>query len=283
MKLDLLDIFHKNKVDYKEVFSNLYFKNLDNLRKVDISVIIPVRGRLNFTEPVFRHLQRARKKSSLNISITYIEHSALPEHLRHSPESYIWIPCNTDSRFNKCLCFNVGVLKGNPASYYLFLDCDLLVPEDFFINLEKNLKPALQTFHGRRVLYANEKLSTKFIAGSFMDITTLGNHPDIVIGQPGAPGGSILISHELFFKVGGYDDMFFHGYSIEDQFFYDKVSLYDKVHSLDGTELVHLWHGESHAKTEDYHMKILNEFHAMGFNDRKAFVEIKAEYFKTLC
>ncbi len=282
MVIDLLDIFEKNKINYKQIQSELYYKNVEREIKADLSVIIPVRDRLEFVEPVYRHLVRAMKASDLSVSITYVEHSILSQHLRNSPEGYIWIPCNTDSKFNKCLCFNIGVLNGPDADNYLFLDSDLLVPEDFFTQIKNNLKPAMQTFQGRRVLYASEKLTIKFRAGAFSDPTTLGTHPDILIGQPGAPGGAILTSKELFFKVGGYDAEFFHGYSIEDQFFFDKLSLYNRVESLIGVELVHLFHGIHHAKTEDYHMKCLKSFQEMSEGDKKAFVEIKAEYFNSL-
>lgn len=281
MKIDLLDIFYTNKLNYEEIFKELYFKNLSK-DKFDISVIIPVRGRLEFVEPVYRHLIRAIKASPLKICVTYVEHSILSEHLRNSPESYIWVPCNTDSKFNKCLCFNIGVLKGNDADNYLFLDSDLLVPEDFFLQVEKNLSLAMQTFNGRRVLYANEKLSVKFLAGSFSDDSTGMNHPDITIGQAGAPGGAILTSKKLFYQAGGYDAEFFHGYSIEDQFFYNKVLIYEAFKSLPDVELIHLNHGNTHAKTEDFHMNILHTFDALSFGDRKAFVEVKAEYFDKL-
>lgn len=281
MKIDLLDIFSTNKLNYEEIFKELYFKK-PSKDKFDISVIIPVRGRLEFVEPVYRHLIRAIKASPLKISVTYVEHSIIAEHLRNSPESYIWVPCNTDSKFNKCLCFNIGVLKGNEADNYLFFDSDLLVPEDFFLQLQENISPAIQTFAGRRVLYANDKLTVKFLAGSFSDAGTNMNHPDITVGQAGAPGGAIFISKSLFYRVGGYDAEFFHGYSIEDQFFYNKVLIYEAFKSLPEVELIHLNHGNTHARTEDFHMNILHTFDGMSFGDRKAFVEVKAEYFRQL-
>ncbi len=281
MKPDLLDIFSSNKINYEDLFKELYFKNASK-EHFDISVIIPVRGRIEFIEPVYRHLVRAIKASPLKICVTYVEHSVLSEYLRPVPESYIWVPCNTDSKFNKCLCFNIGVLKGNDADNYLFFDSDLLVPEDFFLKIEENLCPAMQPFNGRRVLYANEKLSTKFLAGSFTDSSTLMNHPDITIGQAGAPGGAILVSKKVFYQVGGYDAEFFHGYSVEDQFFYNKVMLYDSFKSLSQVELIHLNHGGAHCKTEDFHMSLLHTFDGLGFEDRKAFVEVKSDYFKSI-
>ncbi len=279
--LDLLDIFSANKINYEEIFKELYFKNIPK-GHFDISVIIPVRGRLEFVEPVYRHLIRAIKASPLKICITYVEHSTLSEYLRPSPEGYIWVPCNSDSKFNKCLCFNIGVLKGNDAYHYLFFDSDLLVPEDFFLKIQENLSPAMQPFNARRVLYANEKLTTKFLAGNFTDVSTSTNHPDIVIGQSGAPGGAVMVSKKLFYQVGGYDAEYFFGYSVEDQFFYNKVLLYDKFVSLPQVELVHLNHGGSHCKTEDFHMGLLHSFDALGFEDRKAFVEVKSDYFKSI-
>lgn len=285
MQIDLLDIFEKNKINYSEIKKELYFKNPTD-KKFDISIIVPVRDRLQFTEPLMRHFNRAIENTVFSISITYVEHSVLPAHLRSCPVSYIWIPCNPDSRFNKCLCFNIGFISGPRADYYIFHDSDLLPQENFFGLIEKQLlsnTPSFQTFQGRRVLYADTTLTQKVLQGKAMlDATITGVHPNITIGQPGAPGGSILTTREMFLKVGGYDPEYFTGYSVEDQFFYDKLSVFSKVQSLEHSELLHLNHGDSHARTEDFCMRVLHAFQGMSFNEKKAFIDLKSEYFKTL-
>jgi predicted glycosyltransferase involved in capsule biosynthesis len=278
-KQDLINLHEKNKIDYLSLSKELYFKNRIT-EKQDISVIIPVRGRTEFLKPVSYHLNQAIKKSGLKISLTYIEHSVLSEYLHPVQDSFIWVPCNKDSKFNKCLCFNMGFMYGPPADYYLFYDSDLICREDFFEQVVLNISDVVQTFKGKRVLYANEALTNKLVKHDvYYDQFLNDKHSDITIGQPGAPGGSILVSRDLFLKVGGYDDAFFHGYSIEDQFFYNKLLLFTEVKSIQSVDLVHLFHGNSHAKTENFHMEILNSFNAFNQVDKVEFVSFLSKRF----
>lgn len=273
--MDLYKLYQDNKIDTQSLSKELYFKNKVE-DKMDISVIIPVRGRLEFQEAVYSHLKKASEVSGINISITYIEHSHISEYLQPTRGSYIWVPCNKDSAFNKCLCFNIGALYGPMADYYLFYDADLICREDFFEQIISDLSDAIQTFKSRRVLYANESLTGKIKQGAMFDQYLNDKHPDISIGIPGAPGGSIFVSRDLFFKVGGYDAEFFYGYSIEDQFFYNKLECFQKVKSLDKVDLIHLNHPVIQVNTPDFQMDILRKWITMTEQERLDFVKFKS-------
>ncbi len=43
--------------------------------------------------------------------------------------------------------------------------------------------------------------------------------------------------------MGGYDPELFEGHNVEDQFFFDKLSLFEQVRTLENVELLHLHHG----------------------------------------
>lgn len=253
--MDLYKILEDNKTDYKALSANLHFKNKYDTapEKVDISIIVPVRGRLEFMDSVSNHLQEAIDDLRMNgifVSLTYVEHSFISEYLGPIKTNFIWIPCAQESEFNKCLCFNMGFLHGPKADYYLFYDSDLVCKVDFLEHLILNLDEAVQTFKGRRVLYADSELTKKIThQGVMYDEFLNDKHPQISIGVPGAPGGSIMVSRDLFLKVGGYDSEMFYGYSIEDQFFFNKLMCFHTVKSLESVDLVHLYHGESHART----------------------------------
>lgn len=282
--MDLYKLHQDSKLDYKIISSELFFKNKEE-NKVDISVIIPVRGRVQFQKPVLDHLFKSIQKPKgigYTISVTYVEHSTLPTYLWKTPSGYIWIPCEENDRFNKCLCFNIGVLSGPKADYYLFHDSDLVCPENFFDEILNNISQAMQVFKGKRVLYANENLTQKFLSGSIYDNTLNDKNPDITIGVPGAPGGSIFVERDLFFKVGGYDAEYFTGYSIEDQFFFNKLSFFTEVKSLNTVDVIHLNHGTSHAKTENAQMEILKTFNSFSHKDKEDFFRFRSGLFKEL-
>lgn len=290
--MNLFSLFDQHKINYEAHKRDLYYKNISPQLFVsdssipafyDISVIIPVRGRLDFQAPVYNHLKEAASKSNLNIAITFVEHAHLPEHLRSCQAGYIWVPCEKDSRFNKCLAFNIGFLYGPKAAYYLFFDGDLLCDNNFFKDLWNIAwNNPIQTFKGRRVVYADETLTKSFVSGgNIFNSIHVVSCLNITTGVPGAPGGSLFVSRDQFLQVGGYDAEFFTEYSIEDQFFFDKLSLFNSVKSLDTVELLHLYHGNSHAKTKDFDMNIFKTWRALSGEEKKRLVEMKSVHFKS--
>ena len=75
---DIKNIIDTNRFD---VFYGEIKKKKPN-KKFDISIIIPVRGRINFIEVCLLHLKSAIKKTNLKINITIIEHSNNKEYLQ---------------------------------------------------------------------------------------------------------------------------------------------------------------------------------------------------------
>ena len=241
---DIKNIIDTNRFD---VFYGEIKKKKPN-KKFDISIIIPVRGRINFIEVCLLHLKSAIKKTNLKINITIIEHSNNKEYLQICKENnigYYWID-SLENKFNKCLCHNVGALLNKNSNYFLFHDLDCLVYDDFLINLIENKKSkkteCLQTFYNRRVLYLNEQ-HTQNILNNETSINDI-NLDEVRVGDYGAPGGSIFVNKDLFFNVGGYDPELFYGWSPEDIFFWNKIETIEKVHSVDNpkNEILHLYH-----------------------------------------
>jgi hypothetical protein len=227
----ILSVYLSNKIDYNLVREKCEFDVMDT-RSVDVSVIVPVFGRENFTETLIKNLKSAMEfYPEKKYSITFIEHSSSGSHreLCRNSVNYIWIKRNNREYFNKCLSMNIGAIFSNEAKYYLFHDLDLLVKKEFFRDLFKNLKraksgSALQTFGGRRVVAMNNNMTSKILEKT-LDIK------DVITGSdganycpPGAPGGSIFVSKKGFLEVGGFDAEIFHSYSPEDAFFYEKLS-----------------------------------------------------------
>jgi hypothetical protein len=238
---------------YNEGRSSVYANDLPKIKKdeqkIDVSIIIPIKGRVSQLQTSLYFLQREISRSSLVIKIVVVENDTSPLNKDNSERlnvDYIFIKGNT---FNKCLCHNIGSFLHN-SDYVMFHDVDLVVPELFFKNLFENLKQkkALQCFHNRRVIYLDQSLSE--IVNREKSISGINlSDPRVREGKVGAPGGSLIIERNLFEKIGGFDPNFFCGYSIEDGFFWKKLEVFTSVSGCDNPiiEMLHLWHEPLHS------------------------------------
>lgn len=280
---DIKNIIDTNRFDvfYKEIKKKKPFK------KFDISVIIPVRGRINFVDTSLSHLKSAIEKTNLKINVTIVEHSINREYYEICKSyeiGYYWIN-SLENKFNKCLCHNIGALLNKNSKYFLFHDLDCLVYDNFFLNLMENKESkkseCLQTFFNRRVLYLNEQ-QTQNILNKEININDI-NLEEVREGDYGAPGGSIFVNKELFFNVGGYDPELFYGWSPEDIFFWNKVETLEKIHSVDNpkNELLHLYH-EIQSNNDSLILEELYEdIKKLGDDVLNQIIEYKSEILKT--
>lgn len=236
----------KNKIDYKKIKDDSIFVLYNPDEEIDINFIVPVRGRLSFAGPMYKSFCKAKENSDLKISYTVVECSEIPEHSKFCKQNkinYIWIKSEPGELFNKCLSLNIGAMFSIKSRYFLFHDIDCLIQSNFFNNLMNNISrknscKALQCFHGRRVLYLNEELTNNIIEGKIeLDDLKIGYNGVSLPMYVGAPGGSIFIEKDLFFKVGGYDPEFFQANAPEDIFFWDKVCTIDKMEISDNPEI----------------------------------------------
>jgi predicted glycosyltransferase involved in capsule biosynthesis len=267
--INLRELIENNKIDYQEVFENNISVTYNETELFDVSVIIPVRNREDFAEPLYKSFIAAVEKSGLKVDFTFVEHSENPQHSKFCKKNrinYFWIKSNQGDLFNKCLAHNIGAIYSSKSKYLLFHDIDCLVQSDFFIRLFENIRnqkaKAIQNFTGRRVLYLSQGLTNRVIAGEFgvddLSIELDDVTPPALIG---APGGSITIDRELFFEVGGYDPELFLANSPEDIFFWDKVDAIEKMYICDSPDV------------EIYHMN-----HRPTFLDNPRIEEMKGFY-----
>ncbi len=227
---NIKEIYESRKINYDSVKKSCEFNIIDD-RDVDVSVIIPVKGRENFNLPLVDHLLKSMEEfKEKTYSITFVEHNDVTTHkeICKDKTNHIWIRKNLGEYFNKCLAMNVGALFSNKAKYYLFHDIDLLVTKSFFSDLFSNLKnfpsgSALQAFGGRKVVVMNNDLTMRILSGRTAIDSVVPGSAESPYSTPGAPGGSIFISSDSFYKIGGFDAEFFHSYSCEDAFFYHKA------------------------------------------------------------
>jgi hypothetical protein len=286
-KNQIIEAYERNKIDYTDVIKSCEF-NLINTDDVDVSIIIPVKGRENFNKPLVDHLISAMDFfSDKTYSITFVEHSETPIHkeLCNGSSNHIWIKKIDRGLFNKCLSMNVGALFSNKAKYYLFHDIDLLVDKQFFYNIFQNLsrispESALQSFGGRKVVVLNKDLTDKIIEKRTRIEEVIPGRPGSQHCNPGAPGGSIFISSESFLKVGGFDAEFFHSYSCEDAFFYHKLEMTVGIHGCDNP-LIDVFHMD-HPRTNGSDNPDRNIQHSIHYGFLKMSQEDKTNFIKHL-
>jgi len=287
--IELIRLIEVNRFDYGGIIrsSTLHANWGAGYR---FNVVVPVRGRIDFLPTLLDSLKQTGYQ---DFFVTVVEHSDRPQHQRACVDpwvNYIHIPSG-NTVFNKCLAFNVGVVATPPAKYYIFHDLDCLVQKDFFDNLdgiiERKNGEAIQTFNGRRVIFCDAELTARLV-GRITNINELNLVSKGVLpinpNHIGAPGGSILASRELFFKVGGYDPELFWGYSPEDEFFYNKLQFYTTVYSCEKNEVYHMFHPLTFKSNPDIHrlIAVMKRFKELRHEDKKKVIEYKqmliAEY-----
>lgn len=279
--MDLIAELISRQINYNEIKETCYF-NLVDKREVDVSIIIPVNGRTQFNHVICDHFKKAIEASDKNISLTIVEHSGSPSHkdLCYDWVNYIHIP-RSKKNFNKCKCFNIGALYSNKAKYFLFHDVDTIMQNNFFKLLFDNYKnvDALQCFTKQRLLYCEEVLTNEIINGK-ISVDSLSN-AGLRAGVCGATGGSIFISNEAFFNIGGYDAEFYSEYSVEDTAFFEKLQFYGKIGSCDNPtiELFHLKHDGTYiVKDED--RDALSAFRNLDAIGKQTYISVKSKLLK---
>ena len=136
--------------------------------------------------------------------------------------------------YSRSLVYNMSVKCFPRSEWWLLHDSDLLVPKTFFNELKllmDNSKTWIQPYSNKMVLNINPEhtltlqQNNDYIAD--LDTELL---PHIQQNLSGAVGGSLLIKHDLFYEVGGYDNELFYGYAPEDAIFWFKLEcLYKKI------------------------------------------------------
>ena len=241
----IIQLIQGNPIDYKAIIDNADISMRDD--KAYICAIIGLRGRKRFIEPTINSILNGGGM----VAVTVVECDTTLHHKKQCVDlgvSYIGIKTKRGERYNRSLAFNVGAILSNHCEWFLTHDIDCMVKDNFFGSLLRNAHgrslEALQSFNKRRVLYCSTQLSKSLIDHE-ITVNNLNEDSDGISTYSGnAPGGSIFITRDLFFDIGGYDPELFYGYAPEDRFFWDKMSTRTVVGSADNpvTDIFHLHH-----------------------------------------
>jgi len=225
----------------------------------DYLTVLPKHGRDRHFMAILKSYNDSLANTENSHKIVVVEQAENPDVKNYCKENninYIFIPKGGEL-FNKCLCMNIGALSYD-SKYIHFHDIDILIPKDFWPNLRKNMQGHnfVQSFSGRKVNYVSEQYTNAFFDGIFTAEQIANRSGAWTVGKSGAPGGSIVVKRDLFESIGGFDPYYFQAYSIEDQFFLDKIEVYSRFKGCDNPaiEMFHLWH-PSNEKATPIHIR----------------------------
>ena len=296
---NIFETLENNKFSYKEIRDKSDISLIDE-NEYDMNVIIGFQGRQEFFNPLIESFERAFEyhkeiDGSKSFCFTFVEHDLFPnsKHLLENKVNYIWTPGNVSEKYSRSFSYNFGVKYSNKAKHYLLHDIDILVKENFFEELYKNLKDSkcMQTYGKRRVLYLSQELTPRVIAKE-VDFSTFDeNTPNVSLpmfaGKPalGSKGGSIVVERDLYYQIGGFDPELFWGYAAEDQMFWNKAStVLGEVSYADNPpiDIFHMWHPPtSNTNPLVYEMEnYMHQFNGMKKKERFKYLEIQKENFR---
>jgi len=183
---------------------------------------------------------------------------------------------------------NCGFLWSNKAKWYLFHDVDLIMKKKFIENCFKSIQIQnsiyIQPYSNRCVIYINETKS-KEIYENINQIENLKvNNIDVKFpNEKNSLGGSLMIQHDIYKKIGGHDPFLFWGWAPEDQFIIKKLKLYQDIHYCDEpyNDLFHLYH-ENVSNNNDklYLMLLINSaFEKLSIKYKKKLIDIFSKSF----
>lgn len=217
-------------------------------KEAAITMIIPSADRVKYTKILCQQIQKALSVCEYEINVIFVEHND-KKHIEWVSDygfSYVFIKRGEGEKFNKSKSFNYGAIYAKPTQYFLLHDVDIMFKREFFTDLISNIHDSDFLFCSshRQFINVNHAYSDLILNGKkTIEGIHYGNgHCLPTSGK--APAGSILVSSDIYFQVGGHDE-FFTEYSFEDAIFLKKVmAVTDKVQEANepATFLYHLEH-----------------------------------------
>jgi len=293
----VINKINNNIINYKDIFdrNNIVPSNL----MCDIAVCIGVRGRQEYLCQVIKYIEAAAEKTSLNICIFVVEHDITENIKTHVKKFFInQLTTNTKELYSRSLCANIGFLCGGINSkWFMYHDSDLLMDENFFLNMEPYLNGNplwLQPYTEQRVINLSQTTTDIILNDQQIDFTDSCNWASTQ-NKKGAPGGSIVVRNDVFKRVGGFDPEIFYGYAPEDSMFWVKLEcLVKPIEKIDcchqggavyvtdpDMKLYHLWHTHQLQQNPDHNIMhdTLIDFWNYDYAEKMNIINLKRDLF----
>jgi len=205
---------------------------------VDISFIIGHRG-LGRLPNLLLVLKSIAAQIGVSLECIVVEQS-LNEEIKASLPNwvrYIHTPLpNPDMPYNRSWALNVGARQAKGRLLVLH-DNDFLVPQVYAQELMKEFSKGSEVIQLKRfIFYLSQKHTERILRENKLSV----DEPPERIVQNLEAGGSVAVSPDAYFAIGGFDESFI-GWGGEDNEFWDRAQT-RKVCPYGYLPLVHLWH-----------------------------------------
>jgi hypothetical protein len=204
---------------------------------VGVSFVIGHRG-LERLPNLLLVLQSIAAQRGAGVECIVVEQSASPEVKVSLPEwvRYIHTPVPPGTLYMRSWAFNVGA-RAARGDLIVFHDNDLLVPEEYAAELLACYRQGYEVIDIKRfIFYLHEQDTAGMVASGD---PRPGMPPHYVI-QNAESGGSVAVTREAHFAIGGFDEAFI-GWGGEDSEYWQRV-LTRRLWSYGSMPLIHLWH-----------------------------------------
>lgn len=216
----------------------------DQSGNVELSFIIGHRGEERLKH-LLMTLQSIAAQRDVSVECIVVEQSFSPQVKDDLPlwVRYIHTPLpHANMPYCRAWAFNVGarLARGNALVLH---DNDMLVPQDYASQLMARLQEGYEVANLKRfIFYLNESHSAKIFSGE----ASIADHPPETVVQNLEAGGSIAITRDAYFSIGGFDESFV-GWGGEDNEFWERAQT-RRVWPYCYLPIIHLWHSAQSGK-----------------------------------
>ncbi len=192
-------------------------------------------------------LQSIAAQHEVSLECIVVEQSASPEVKEHLPAwvRYVHTALGyADMPYSRAWAFNVGARMAESALLVLH-DNDMVVPADYGREIIERVREGYEVINLKRfIFYLTEAHSAAVLSGE----ESLSVRPPETVVQNLEAGGSLAITREAYFAIGGLDEAFV-GWGGEDNEFWERAGT-RRVWPHAYLPIVHLWHQAQPQKAE---------------------------------
>jgi hypothetical protein len=250
--------------DYPPDFSDKPLQQSENL---DVSFVIGHKG-IERLPHLLLTLKSIAAQRNVSTECIVVEQSAKAEIGQLLPGwvRYIYTPLpRPDLPYCRSWAFNVGARQAK-GRLIVFHDNDFIIPRDYAYELMTKYKAGFEVIDLKRFIFYLTQQHTEKILNS--DILDLNGFPEVVENLQA--GGSLAVSKDVYFSLGGFDESFI-GWGGEDNEFWDRAKT-RKIYSYTYLPLIHLWHseqvGKGQIKSGDYSQNVFDQRMQVSAKDR---------------
>jgi hypothetical protein len=215
-------------------------------QRPQVSFIIGHRGRSRLPH-LLATLRSIAAQREVALECIVVEQSNEPEVENLLPPwvRYIYTPLpRADMPYSRSWALNVGARAAHGEMLVLH-DNDMLIPVDYAKEVFERFKDGYEVMNLKRFIFY---LSEADSGAVFYDKEPLARRPPQSIVQNLEAGGSIAITREAYYQIGGMDESFV-GWGGEDNEFWERAQT-KRVWPYAYLPLIHLWHPAQPGKLE---------------------------------